>query len=126
MDGLDVFNSPALILKAFLFTTMVWFCEGMTIFLLIKGFGYSIGILGALFVLSIIAFISVIPGGPASLGPLQWGYIIALGFFNISKETAFAISIVSQLFGIILVSAGSLFFIARDHLNLKIYKFSKK
>jgi hypothetical protein len=115
MNGLEMFNSPVLILKTFLFTIIIWLCEGLSILLVIKGFGYSIGLLGALFVLSIIAFISLIPGGPAGLGPVQWGYIIALGFFNISRETAFAISIISQFFATILISLGSLFFIASEH-----------
>lgn len=119
MNGLELFNSPVLILKVLLFTIPVWLCEGLSLFLMIKGFGYSIGFLGALFVLSIIAFVSLIPGGPASLGPLQWGYIIALGFFNISRETAFAISIIYQLFATILISLGGLFFITTENLNLQ-------
>lgn len=119
MNGIEIFNSPVLILKVFLFTLPVWLCEGLSLLLLIKGFGYSIGILGALFVLSIVAFISLIPGGPAGLGPVQWGYIIALGFFNIPQETAFALSLVGQLFSIILISLGCLFFIIIERLNLK-------
>jgi len=119
MNGVEIFNSPVLILKTFLLTIPVWFCEGLTLLLLIKGFGYSIGILGSLFVLSIVAFISLIPGGPAGLGPVQWGYIIALGFFNISREASFAISIIGQLFSIILISLGCLFFIITERLNLK-------
>jgi len=119
MNGIGIFNSPVLILKTFLFTVPVWLCEGLSLLLLIKGFGYSIGILGALFVLSIIAFISLIPGGPAGLGPVQWGYILALGFFNIPRETAFILSLVGQLFSIILVSSGCLFFIINERMNLK-------
>jgi len=119
MNGVGIFNSPVLILKTFLFTIPVWLCEGLSLLFLIKGFGYSIGILGALFVLSIVAFISLIPGGPAGLGPVQWGYIIALGFFNIPQETAFALSLVGQLFSIILISLGCLFFIITERLKLK-------
>jgi len=119
MNGLEIFNSPVLILKTFLFTIPVWLCEGLSLLLLIKGFGYSVGILTALFILSIVAFISLIPGGPAGLGPVQWGYIIALGFFNIPRETAFALSLVGQPFSIILISLGCLFFITTERLNLK-------
>lgn len=119
MNGLEIFHSPFLIFKSFLFTVLVWICEGITIFLLIKGFGYSIGIFGSLFVLSIIAFVSLIPGGPASLGPLQWGYILALGFFKIPQETAFAASLFNQVFAIFVIFSGSLFFITAEHLNFK-------
>ena len=119
INGLEIFNSPVLILKTFFITLLVWLCEGLSLFMLIKGFGYSIGILGSLIVLSIIAFISLIPAGPGSLGTLQWGFIIALGFFNISRETAFAVSVISQLFSVITVSLGSLFFMATDHFDLK-------
>ena len=122
MTGLDVFNAPVLILKAFLFTILVWLCEGATLFLLIKGFGYSIGLVGSLFVLSIVAFVSLIPGGPAALGPLQWGFIMALGFFKVSHETAFAVSIVSQIFSTSFVFIGSLIFVLAEHFNLKKLK----
>lgn len=125
MNGLEVFNYPSLILKSFFFTVLVWLCEGMTTLLLIKGFGYSIGVLGSLFVLSIIAFASLIPGGPAGLGPVQWGYIVALKFFNISQETAFAVSIIGQIFMVSVVSLGSLFFILSENFNLKEEKLVK-
>ncbi len=122
INGLEVFESPVLILKSLFFSILVWFCEALTILFLIQSFGYAIGISGSLFVLSIIAFVSLIPGGPASLGPLQWGYILALGIFNISQETAFAISIVNQLFVIIFVFLGSLFFMITSNKE-KDYTF---
>lgn len=115
INGLNIFHSPILLLKSFLYTIPIWFCEAVTTMLLIKGFGYSIGMLGSFFVLCIVAFASLIPGGPAALGPLQWGYIMALSFFHISQETAFAISLLSQIFGVTLVSLGSLFFIMLEN-----------
>lgn len=128
MNGLDIFNSPFLMAKSFFYTVLIWLFEGLMIFFLIKSFGYSTGILGALFILSIIAFASLIPGGPASLGPFQWGYIIALNFFKIPNEISFAISIINQLFVMIFVFSGSLFFIAAEHFNLQekiIYRSNK-
>jgi len=110
MDGLEVFHSPLLLTKVFLLSMCVWAFEAISAWLLIIGFGHYIGISGALFVLSIAAFASLIPAGPAGIGPVQWGYIISLGVFNVSKETAFAISILGTLFSIIFVFAASIIF----------------
>jgi uncharacterized protein (TIRG00374 family) len=117
MEGLEIFKCPIMLLKTLFLSIMIWICEGAAILLLIKAFGYSIGVLGSLLVLSIIAFASLIPGGPAALGPFQWGYIVALRFFNISQEAAFAISIINQLFIVLIVASGSLFYILSDMLN---------
>lgn len=122
MNGLEVFNSSFLLLKSFLLTIPVWFCEGITVLLLLKGFGYSVGISGGLFVISVLAFASLIPGGPASLGPFQWGYIIALRVFHISQEAAVAISVINQLFIIIFVFSGCLFFMVAEYFNLQSLK----
>lgn len=115
--GLNIFNFPDLVLKSFLLTVPVWACEALTILLLLKGFGYSVGISGALFVLCIIAFASLIPGGPGSVGPVQHAYIMALGVFNIPGETAFAVSIMNQAFIAGVVSVISLFFIAVEYFT---------
>ncbi len=108
MNGLEIFHSPALLFKSFLYTAGIWFCEAVAILLLIIGFGHFIGIYGALFVISVVAFASLIPAGSAGIGPVQWGYIIALGVFGISKETAFAVSITGLFFTVIFIFAASL------------------
>jgi hypothetical protein len=42
-----------------------------------------------------------------------------MSVFNIPKETAFAISIVNQFLTILLVASAGLFFMWKDHINMK-------
>ncbi|OGH99521.1 MAG: hypothetical protein A2104_02525 [Candidatus Melainabacteria bacterium GWF2_32_7] len=119
LDGLDIFHYPGLLIKAVLLTFLIWLCEGTVVFIIIKGFGININFLSAVFVLCVTAFSTMIPAGPASIGPYQWGYILALGVFGITKELAFAVSIVNQFIAVSLVSSGGFFFIWRDHINFK-------
>jgi len=113
LGGLDVFHDPKALFKTLFLTFGVWFCESITTFLLIKSFGYSIGITGALLLLSVVAFASLIPGGPAGLGPVQWAYIVVLKNFNISQEAAFAVSIIGQLFSIGIIAICCLYFVLK-------------
>lgn len=118
-EGLDLFNYPKLIFKVFFLSFLVWLLEGTIVFIVITGFGIHIGILSALFVLCVTAFSTMIPSGPASIGPYQWGYIMALGLLGVNRETAFAVSIINQLVGVSFVSVTGLFFIFKDHINIK-------
>lgn len=119
IDGLDIFHHPTLLFKTFLLTILVWLCEGATMMLVIKSFGISINLFSALFVMCVTAFSTMIPAGPASIGPYQWGYILALSVFAVNKDVAFTVSIINQLIAIILISAAGLYFMWKDHINIK-------
>lgn len=119
LDGLDIFHSPKCLFNSALLTILVWLCEGTITFIIIKSFGIQVSFLSAIFVICVTAFSTMIPSGPASIGPYQWGYILALGIFSITKETAFAVSIVNQFVCILLISFAGLFFIWKDHINIK-------
>ena len=122
VDGLEVFNHSSLLLKSFILTIFIWLLEGTSMFIVIKGFGIQISYLSSFFVLCVMAFSTMIPAGPASIGPYQWGYMLALGVFNISKDVSFAVSIVNQFIGIFLVTVSGLYFMWKDHINMKELK----
>ena len=119
LDGLDIFHSPKQLLNSALLTVLIWLCEGTVAFIVIKSFGIQVGFLSAIFVICVTAFSTMIPSGPASIGPYQWGYILALGVFSITKETAFAVSILNQFVCILLIAFAGLFFIWKDHINVR-------
>lgn len=119
IDGLEVFHFPNLLFKSFLLTLLIWLFEGSVVFLVIISFGIPINFLSGLFVLCITSFSTMIPSGPASIGPYQWGYILALGLFGITKEFAFAVSIINQFIAILVITTAGLFFVWKDHINIK-------
>jgi len=118
-SGLTIFNSNSLLLKSLFLTFIIWLLEGSFIFLVIKSFGISIHLFAAIFILCVVAFSTMIPAGPASIGPYQWGYILALGVFGVVQEKALAVSIINQLVMILSVSVAGLFYMWKDHINIK-------
>ena len=119
IDGLAIFKSYKSLLISFILSLIVWMLEGSVVFLIISGFGIHFNLISALFVMCVTSFSTMIPSGPASVGPYQFGYILAMSVFGISKETAFAMSIVNQFLTVFLVAIAGLFFMWRDHINMK-------
>jgi len=117
-DGLKTLDSYQILLKIVFLTFIVWLLEGSVVFLVIKSFGIDITYLGAFLVLTITAFSSLIPAGPAAIGPYQWGYIIALNAFTVQTELAFAVSIVNQLILILIILSAGLYFMWKDHITI--------
>ena len=117
--GLEIFNHPAKLFNAIFLTVIIWSIEGALMFMVIKSFGVTIGFLSIVFSLCIIVFSTMIPAGPASIGPYQYGYILALGVFGVHKEIALAMSIVNQFTSIILISIAGIFCIYKYHINIK-------
>ncbi len=117
-EGIKTLNSISLLSQTVVFTFLIWLMEGTTMYLIIKSFGIEISYIGAFLVLSVTAFSSLIPAGPAGVGPYQWGYIIALSVFNVEKELAFAVSVTNQFILILFILSIGLFFMWKDHINL--------
>ena len=118
-SGLDIFNSFNLTLKSFLLSLTVWLCEGMTMLFVIKSFGIDITPLTALFVLGVTTLSTMIPSGPASLGPYQFGYMLSLGILGVKQETALAVSFINQSMIILMVSSVGSMCMLKDHINIK-------
>ena len=117
-EGLKTLDSYRILFKIVSLTFLIWVLEGSIVFLVIKSFGIDITYLGAFLVLTVTAFSSLIPAGPAAIGPYQWGYIIALNAFNIQTELAFAISIVNQLILILIILSAGVYFMWKDHITI--------
>jgi uncharacterized membrane protein YbhN (UPF0104 family) len=66
------------------------------------------------FVLSVLG--ATLPAGPGYVGPYQYAFVLGLGFFAISRETALAVSVAAQfaLFGSVTVIG--LVLLWREHL----------
>lgn len=117
-DGLKTLNSISIFIKSFILSALIWGIEGIMVLYMIKSFGVEITYPGALLVLTVTAFSSLIPAGPAGIGPYQWGYIMALSVFGIEKELAFAISVTNQFMLILLILTIGLYFMWKDHINI--------
>lgn len=118
-DELKMLNSHLSLFGTVFYSVIVWLAEGLTMFLVIKSFGVEISFLGALLVLSVTAFSTLIPAGPAGIGTYQWGYVAALGVFGVDREIGLAISVMNQLLAIFLVLTAGAIFTWKEHINLE-------
>ena len=119
IEGLDIFHCFDSLVKSLFFSLIIWFIEACVVFLVISSFGVSTSPLLAFFVLGVTTLSTMIPSGPASIGPYQYGYILAFEILSINKETALAVSIVNQLIVVFCVSTAGLFFTIKDRINIK-------
>ncbi len=126
IEGLIMLDSWRLLIRTIFFSFLIWIMEGSCMFFVIKSFGIEISLLGALLVLSVTAFSSLIPAGPAGIGPYQGGYMLALSVFNIEPELAFAVSVINQLLVVILVLSAGSFFVWKEHVKLEEIKQNLK
>lgn len=115
--GLCIFDFPARLFQVYVLSLMIWLAEAVLIFCVMIGFSLHVDMVSSIFILCVISFSTLIPSGPASVGPYQYGYIISLGMFNIPSEKALAASIVTQSIQIFLVCLTGLFFFWKDYMK---------
>lgn len=110
INGLAIFSNKKEFVYSLILSLIIWFFEAIAIFYIIKSFGLNLSFMSSILILTVTAFCTLIPAGPSGLGPYNWGYIKAMNIFGVLNEEAFAISIVNQLFILVVVCSISLLF----------------
>jgi uncharacterized protein (TIRG00374 family) len=84
-------------LEAVVYTVLIWVLEMSAFALVVISFDVTtLPPSGYLLVYTLAALGTALPSGPAYIGPLQYAFVLSLGFFAISQETALAISVAAQ------------------------------
>lgn len=99
-------------LKAGAYTVAIWAMEAGAIALVVISFGVMVPVSGFLLVFALTTLGTTLPSAPGHIGPYQYAFVLALGYFTVSQETALAVSIAAQfaLIGSITVIGGLLFY----------------
>jgi uncharacterized protein (TIRG00374 family) len=84
-------------LEVVAYTALIWALETCAVALVVISFGVKLPLSGYLLVYVLAALGTMLPSGPAYVGPYQYAFVLALGFFAVSQEVALASSIVAQL-----------------------------
>jgi glycosyltransferase 2 family protein len=84
-------------LEALVYTVLIWILEMSAFALVVISFHVTLPLSGYLLVYTLAALGTALPSGPAYVGPFQYAFVVALGFFAISQETALAISVAAQI-----------------------------
>jgi uncharacterized protein (TIRG00374 family) len=84
-------------LEAGIYTTLVWILDACAIALVVASFGVTLPLVGFVLVFALVALSTTLPSGPGYVGPFQYAFVVSLGTFAVSRETALAISVAAQL-----------------------------
>lgn len=93
MRGISTFRGT---LEVGAYTVLVWTLEACAVALVILSFGVTLPVSGFVLVYSLAALSTALPSGPGYIGPYQYAFVLALGVFAVSRETALAISVAAQ------------------------------
>ena len=100
-------------------SVLIWLLEGVVLYIIILSFGLSFSLASTALVLVIISFSTMIPSGPGFIGTFQYAFVLSFGLFGINKETAIAVSIVTQLVFFIIVNPLGIGLLWKHNLSLR-------
>jgi len=93
LDGLKVFQSPTLLIRAIGWSVGIWLWQSLTFWVAFKAFGVNVGFDVALFVNGAVALAVSVPAAPGFIGTFQAGVIAGLGVYGVSEAAAIALSL---------------------------------
>ena len=118
LSGIRGFLKTGGFVRITLYTVLIWLIEAGAIALVVLAFDVSLPVGGYLLVFALAALSTTLPSGPGYIGPYQYAFIVALGVFAVSRETALAISVAAQAALLGSVTVIGLTLLWRENLSL--------
>lgn len=122
IQGFKSFSNPKTLLSVAMFSILAWSADCVFIYCIVLAFKIKVSFLITLFILSFIALSTMIPSSSMYIGLYQYAFILACELFGLSKSAALSIALMQQgttLIGYLIIG---LFFMFRNHINLKDIK----
>jgi uncharacterized protein (TIRG00374 family) len=124
VEGFTLIKEPRKFAYALIFSMFIWFLSGLAIYILFPLVKIHLPLVGAFVVLIVTVMLISLPTAPGFLGNFQFGCIAALSFYNVTKENAFAFSMIYYLAGIGTNILLGLIFLPFHGLQLKKFERS--
>jgi len=93
IEGISGLRNPRLAMIFLLYTMMIWFLEGLSVWLIGQAFILPISISGSLFLILVVGLGTMIPSAPGYLGTYEFFGVSALAALNISGSKALAFAL---------------------------------
>ena len=119
LDGLKVFQSPALLVSAVLWSFGIWLWQSLSFWVAFMAFGIHVGFDVALFTNATVALAVAVPAAPGFIGTFQAGVTAGLGVYGVSAASATAVAFGFHLGGFIPVTLVGLFYAWRLGFSLR-------
>ena len=117
LQGIRGISTVGGFLEAGMYTVLVWVVDACAIALVVASFGVALPLVGFVLVSALVALSTTLPSGPGYVGPFQYAFVLSLGAFAVSRETALAISVAAQLALLGSVTFIGLAFLWREQLR---------
>ena len=126
VHGLSSLRSPRLLVAIICVTVTHWLINAIGLYFAIISFPLEnpLPLLAAFFLMAILGLGAILPSAPGYLGTFQYSFVIALGVFGVSSETALAASFYAFFTGYLPVTLTGFYFLAR--LGLKLSTLNKQ
>ena len=98
VSALDVLKIPSIAFQTLITTGIFWICNAGVIMLLLNSFGWDLPLAAPWVITSVMVVGSLLPSGPALIGPFQASIYVALSLFQIGTTE-------SAMFGVALYAA---------------------
>jgi len=122
-DGLRSLRRPRTLLAIAGLSATVWGCEALSYYLLLLGFGDTLGLVSALpaaFFMTVVINLGImVPSAPGYVGTFEGAGVSALAPFGVAPERALALAIVSHAVQWLLVTGLGVALLARAGLSLR-------
>jgi uncharacterized protein (TIRG00374 family) len=122
-NGLRSLRRPRMLLAIAGLSATVWACEALSYYLLLLGFGETLGLSAALpaaFFMTVVINLGImIPSAPGYVGTFEGAGVSALAPFGVTAEGALALAIVSHAVQWLLVTGIGVALLARAGLSLR-------
>jgi len=118
LDGLKAFQSPSLLIKAVVWSVVIWLWQSLSFWVAFLAFGIHVGFDVALFVNGTVALAVAVPAAPGFIGTFQVGVTGGLGVYGVSEAAATALSLGFHVAGFIPVTLIGLLYAWKLGLSL--------
>ena len=119
LRGIRGISSARELMEAGAYTVLAWVLDAGAVALVVTSFGVTLPPVGYVLVFALVALSTTLPSGPGFVGPFQYAFVLSLGSFAVSRETALAVSVAAQLSLLGSVTLIGLVLLWREQLRAK-------
>ena len=121
-NGFEIMDSPLKLFGAVSSSFAIWTFECLNFYIILSAFGYHLHWSVTLFIVCFVALACMVPSTSIFIGPYQMAVIAAFAIYDVSKETALAITLVEQTVVIITTSTIAAIFLIKNNISYKELK----
>jgi uncharacterized protein (TIRG00374 family) len=118
--GLSVMGSAAGVLYLILLSLLIWGLSAFNSYFMLLAFGLDLGPLAWFVWLVVVSLGIMLPAAPGFIGTFQAFTVLSLGLFNVNRETALAVSVVTHAMQYFPITLAGLYHLRKEHLSLKV------